>query len=74
MTPDREPSCSFLEFIWWVHYKELSALNRTPDKGSILSRGRSTCAPELSSSVVLEPLLKGVRTTEELLVHPSHEV
>ena len=45
-----------------------------PGKGSTRLRGRSTSAPELSSSVALAPLSKDVRTSEELIVHPSHEV
>ena len=43
-------------------------------KGSTLSRGRSTSAPELSSSVALAPLLKGAGTSEELIEHPNYEV
>ena len=34
-----------------------------------VSRGRSTSAPELSSSVALAPLSKGVGTSEELMEH-----
>ena len=74
MTPNEEPSYSFLEIIWWVHHKELSASDRIPGKGSTISRGHSTSAPELSSSVALVPLLKGFGILEELNVHPYHEV
>ena len=38
-------------------------------KGSTHSRGRSTSAPELSSSVALAPPSNGVGTSEELIVH-----
>ena len=47
---------------------------QTQGKESTLSRGRSASAPELSSSVTLAPLSKGIGTSEELIVHPSHEV
>ena len=45
-----------------------------PGKGSTHSRGRSTSAPELSSSVALAPPSKGVGTSEELIVHISSSV
>ena len=38
-------------------------------KGSTHSRGRSTSAPELSSSVALAPPSNGVGTSEELIEH-----
>ena len=38
---------------------------------SLISRSST---PELSSSVALAPLFKGVWTSEELIVHPIHEV
>ena len=40
-----------------------------PGKGSTHSRGRSTSAPELSSSVALAPPSNGVGTSEELIEH-----
>ena len=40
-----------------------------PGKGSTHLRGRSTSAPELSSSVELAPPSKGVGTSEELIEH-----
>ena len=46
----------------------------TTGKGSTLLRGRATSALRLSSSVALAPLSKGVRTSEELIEYPSHEV
>ena len=48
-------------------------LGAVPGKGSTLSRVRSTSAPELSSSVALVPLSKG-GTSEDLIIHTSHEV
>ena len=49
-------------------------LGPVPGKGSTLSKGCSTSAPAFSSSVALAPFLKGVGTSEDLIVHPSHEV
>ena len=49
-------------------------LGAVPGKGSTLSRVRSTSAPELSSSVALVPLSKGVGTSEDLIMHPSQKV
>ena len=40
-----------------------------PGKGSTHSRGRTTSAPELSSSVALAPPSNGVGTSEELMEH-----
>ena len=44
-----------------------------PGKGSTCLRGRSNSAPELSSSVALAAPSKDVGTSEEPIVHPSHE-
>ena len=49
-------------------------LRQVTGKGSTLLRGCSTSAPELSISIALTPLLKSVGTSEELNIHPSHEV
>ena len=40
-----------------------------PGKGNTHSRGRSTGAPVISSSVALAPLSKGVGTSEEMIEH-----
>ena len=51
--------------------KALDKLMAVKYNMSLISRSST---PELSSSVALAPLFKGVWTSEELIVHSSHEV
>ena len=46
----------------------------TSGNGSTLSRDCTTNSLELSISVTLAPLSKGVGASEELMVHLSHEI